>query len=60
MEYARLLATFEQCLPLRQKSNLTEPALAERIMVQAEGLIGATAGVLRQAAVEALANRWDL
>jgi hypothetical protein len=54
VEYARLLATFEQCLPLRQKSNLTEPALAERIMVQAEGLIGAIAGVLRQAAVEAI------
>jgi Bacterial TniB protein len=54
VEYAKLLATFEQCLPLRRRSNLTEPALAERILVQAEGLIGAIAGLLRQAAVEAI------
>jgi len=53
-EFARLLATFEQRLPLRQKSNLTDPVLAERILVLAEGLIGAVAGLLRQAAVEGI------
>lgn len=53
-EYAKLLATLEQRLPLRQKSNLTDPAAAQRILVQAEGLIGAITGLLRQAAVEAV------
>jgi hypothetical protein len=54
IDYARLLATFEQRLPLRQKSNLIDPALAERILVLADGLIGGVAGLLRQAAVEAI------
>lgn len=53
-EYARLLATFEQRLPLHRKSDLTDPALAEQIMILADGLIGAIAALLRQAAVEAI------
>jgi hypothetical protein len=59
VEYGKLLATFEQYLPLRKRSNLTESDLAERIMVQAEGLIGAIAGVLRQAAVEAIRTGYE-
>jgi len=53
-EYARLLATFEQRLPLRQKSELTNPDLAQRILVSAGGLIGGIASLLRRAAAEAI------
>jgi hypothetical protein len=54
VEYPTLLATFETRLPLWQKSNLTEPSLARDILAKAGGLIGGIAGVLRQAAAEAI------
>jgi hypothetical protein len=54
LEYAKLLATFEQKLPLRRRSRLTDPELARYILALAEGLIGGVASLLRQAAVEAV------
>ncbi len=54
VEYGRLLATFERLIPLRQRSGLTEPALAREILLAAHGLIGGVAGILRQAAVAAI------
>ncbi len=54
MEYSRLLATFEQLTPLRERSGLTEPALAREILLAADGLIGGVASVVRQAAVAAI------
>jgi len=54
IEYAKLLATFEQRLPLWRGSGLTEPELAQHILASAGGLIGGIAGLLRQAAVEAV------
>jgi hypothetical protein len=54
VEYAKLLATFEQRVPLWRRSGLTEPDLARHILVSAGGLIGGIAGLLRQAAVEAV------
>src|SRR4051794_29579065 len=56
IEYAKLLATFEQLIPLRQRSGLTEPGLAREILIAADGLIGGVANLLRQAAVEAVRN----
>lgn len=53
-DYLRLLATFERHLPLRQRSELTAPAIAARILAMADGLIGGIAGVLRRAAAEAI------
>jgi hypothetical protein len=54
LEYAKLLATFERQLPLWQSSGLTGPDLAQFILLAAGGLIGGIAGLLRQAAVEAI------
>ena len=54
LEYAKLLATFEQQIPLWQSSGLTGSELAQHILVVAGGLIGGIAGLLRQAAVEAI------
>jgi hypothetical protein len=54
LEYAQLLATFERQLPLRRPSNLTDPALARRILTMAGGLIGGIATILRQAATAAI------
>ena len=54
MDYAKLLATFAQQLPLRRPSRLTDPVLAQTILVAAGGLIGGIASLLRQAAVEAI------
>lgn len=53
-DYPRLLQTFARRLPLREPSDLTEPALAARILTLAEGLIGGVAAILRAAAVEAV------
>ena len=54
IEYAKLLATFERQLPLWRPSQLTEPDLAQHILLAANGLVGGIAGLLRQAAVEAI------
>ena len=53
-DYAKLLATFAQTLPLRRPSHLTDPDLAQAFLVAADGLIGGIASLLRQAAVEAI------
>ena len=53
-DYLRLLATFERALPLRQRSVLTGPETAARILAMGEGLIGGIARVLRRAAAEAV------
>jgi hypothetical protein len=54
IDYARLLATFAQQLPLRRPSPLTDPGMAQTILAAAGGLIGGIASLLRQAAVEAI------
>ena len=54
LDYAKLLATFAQQLPLRRASQLTDPDLAQTILAAAGGLIGGIASLLRQAAVEAI------
>jgi len=54
LDYAKLLATFAQQLPLRRPSHLTEPGLAQFILAAGGGLIGGIANLLRQAAVEAI------
>ncbi len=54
LDYAKLLATLEQQLPLRRPSGLTDLPLAEHILVAADGLIGGIASILRQAAIAAI------
>jgi hypothetical protein len=58
-DYLRLLATFERHLPLRRRSDLTDPDTAARLLAMADGLIGGIAGVLRRAAVEAVRTGWE-
>lgn len=53
-ESRRLLASFEQVLPLRQPSNLSDPALATRLLAMAEGTIGELSSLLSKAAVQAI------
>lgn len=53
-EYLRLLASFEQMLPLARPSNLTEATLANRILGMSEGIIGEISAILTEAAVLAI------
>lgn len=52
--YLSLLASFEQTLPLRRPSRLTDPALARWIFSMCGGTIGETATLLKTAAVKAI------
>lgn len=53
-ELARLLASFERVLPLRQPSQLAAPALAGRIVDLASGTIGEMSTLLNAAAIHAI------
>ena len=50
-EYRRLLSTLEAVLPLRSPSQLTEPALAQKILCAADGILGEVITVVTRAAV---------
>lgn len=56
VEYARLLASFEKLLPLRQRSYLTNRDLAVRILGMSEGTIGEISQVIKRAAIYAVRN----
>jgi hypothetical protein len=53
-EYASLLASFEAVLPLRQPSNLAEPALASHLLAKTEGTIGELTTLITLAATQAI------
>lgn len=53
-EYRRLLSTLEAVLPLRKPSNLTDPAMAARILSAAEGVLGEIIAIVIRAAVKAI------
>lgn len=53
-EFLRLLATFEQTIPLQHPSHLTDGALADKIYSMSEGYLGEIARVLVSAAVRAV------
>jgi hypothetical protein len=55
-EFARLLASFETVLPLREPSDLTAPPLYELILRRSEGTIGEIATLLNSATMAALMN----
>lgn len=54
IELARLLASFERILPLRNPSQLSEPAMASRIIELAGGTIGEMSALLNLAAIHAI------
>jgi hypothetical protein len=53
-EYRQLLRTLEALLPLRRPSNLARPALAQRVLAAAEGILGEVVAILTRAAVRAV------
>jgi hypothetical protein len=55
-EYLRLLNTLEAVLPLRNPSQLAQGALAQRILVAAEGTLGEIVTLVTLAAVHAITS----
>lgn len=53
-EYARLLKSFEQILPLRKESNLTAPKLSKEILRMSEGLIGEISKIIESSSIAAI------
>jgi len=53
-EYRQLLSTLEALLPLRQPSHLAAPALADKILSAAEGILGEVVSIVTRAAVRAV------
>lgn len=53
-QFFRLLASFEERLPLRKASRLQRPRLAKRLLDLSEGYLGDLAELLMQAAVAAI------
>jgi len=56
-DYLSLLASFEQLLPLRAPSTLTEVKLATRLLTMSEGTIGELSRLLERAAIQAIVER---
>lgn len=55
-EYRLLLSTLEALLPLRQASDLAAPALADKILSAAEGILGEVVSIVTRAAVRAVSS----
>lgn len=53
-DFRRLLNTLEAVLPLRKRSDLDDPALANRIYAAGEGILGEIIAIVIRAAVEAV------
>jgi hypothetical protein len=55
-EYRQLLSTLEAVLPLRRPSHLAIPALAEKMLSAAEGILGEVVSIVTRAAVRAVST----
>lgn len=55
-EYRQLLSTLEAVLPLRRPSQLSKPALAEKILSAAEGILGEIVSIVTRSAVRAVTS----
>lgn len=53
-EFRQLLSTLEAVLPLRRASRLADPALAQKILLAAEGILGEVVSIVTRAAVQAI------
>jgi hypothetical protein len=53
-EYRQLLSTLEAVLPLRRPSQLAKPAVAQKILTAAEGILGEVVAIVTRAAVHAV------
>jgi Bacterial TniB protein len=54
---ARLLASFERLLPLKQPSRLSAEAMTQQILLRSEGTIGEMSSLLNSAAIYAIKKR---
>ena len=59
-EYRQLLSTLEALLPLRHASRLAAPALAEKILSVAEGVLGEVVSIVTRAAVLAITSNTEV
>lgn len=59
-DYLRLLASFEVSTPLREPSNLAAEAIARKLLVMSEGLIGELATIIGRAAEHAIRSGHEL
>jgi hypothetical protein len=57
IDYLRFLSTYESLLPLRNESNLSNEAIAMKILGMAGGIIGELADLLRMASTEAIHSK---
>jgi Bacterial TniB protein len=55
-EYRQLLSTLEAVLPLRRRSQLVKPTLAEKILSASEGILGEIVSIVTRAAVCAVTS----
>ena len=55
-EYEQLLRTLEAVLPLRKPSQLSDPALAGKILSASEGILGEVISIVTRAAVHAVSS----
>jgi Bacterial TniB protein len=53
-EYRQLLSTLEAVLPLRCASHLAKPAIAQKILTAAEGILGEVVTIVTRAVVRAI------
>ncbi|MFH6957327.1 TniB family NTP-binding protein [Flavobacterium aquidurense] len=53
-EYSKLLKSFEQVLPLRKRSDLTDTNLSKQILFKSEGLIGEISKILELSSILAI------
>lgn len=58
-EYLRLLLSFEQLLPLKKPSDLTEDAMAYKLLSMSEGTIGELSKLLKRAAIAAIRGKTE-
>lgn len=59
-EYRKLLATFEQLLPLKKPSNIQSQDLALEIYAMSGGWIGEIDALLKRAAIQAIKNKTEV
>ena len=56
-EFSRLVNTLEASMPLKQPSNLSAPAMAQRLLSVSEGILGEVVTIVTRAAVAAVETR---
>lgn len=56
-DYGDLLESFERRIPLRNPSNLRDPAISQKVLWKSEGILGEIHEVLKRAAILAIKDK---